>query len=578
MQKYWNNVLDEQGRPRYGASVAVQQSGVNSTIYSDSSGLVPKANPLTTDATRGYFDFFAAAGVYDLVVTGVGFASYTITAGAEVGLPSGDVTFVQSGTGALASDLQTRGRLVVFVQDYMTAAQKADVLARTALVDVTAAIQAAENAYSGQVILRMPAGTYLISDTVTFDQARTSILGDGQQATIIRFAPTTTGKAAFHFKLAAASTIAQCAIKGIAFDATGNTQGTKSALRITDAEEIIIDDVAVSNWSSVAKDCIGLQFRGRQAHDVSHYLIAADKPISIEDNPNSIIDIDHYHFTNGYLIADSNPHVTVASGVNLSNVTFDGYQAWVGGTHGFYWVDTTSSQVSQSLVLKNIRWEQGTSATADQIHIEHNTGLQGLVVENVYGGTDRDGPYLRKVTDVVLNGYQYVGTGVALDANATVKRIRGLGCFWQAGSTVVLAGQNLIWGVSKNPATGALPPDFYYDETANTQRSVTIGGPITGGTITLAANATAELFSPTAQGTLLITASNGVSAQYMLNGANHSVYENLDPAGQFSPTAGSAFTNIYWSAGNARYEIENKLGAGTLSYSVTLIGRYETFP
>jgi hypothetical protein len=112
VQKYWNTVQDERGNPRYGASVSVQQNGVNSAIYTDSAGLVPAANPLTTDSTRGYFEFYAAAGTYDLSVFGVGFSPYTITGGAILGLPSGDVTFTQSGTGAVAdADLQEQGHI-----------------------------------------------------------------------------------------------------------------------------------------------------------------------------------------------------------------------------------------------------------------------------------------------------------------------------------------------------------------------------------------------------------------------------------------------------------------------------------
>lgn len=97
MQKYWNTVLNERGEPRSGARVAVQQSGSNSTVYSDQAGSEVKTNPLTTDS-KGYFEFYAASGEYDLVVTGTGFDDYTITDGALVGMPSDDVSFVQSGS------------------------------------------------------------------------------------------------------------------------------------------------------------------------------------------------------------------------------------------------------------------------------------------------------------------------------------------------------------------------------------------------------------------------------------------------------------------------------------------------
>jgi hypothetical protein len=109
MQKYWNTVLDERGSPRAGVTVAVQQSGSNSTIYLDQAGATQKTNPITTDS-RGYFEFYAAAGEYDLVVSGTAFATYTISDGAVIGMESADVSFTQSGTDASAGSVQTELR------------------------------------------------------------------------------------------------------------------------------------------------------------------------------------------------------------------------------------------------------------------------------------------------------------------------------------------------------------------------------------------------------------------------------------------------------------------------------------
>lgn len=51
-------------------------------------------------------------------------------------------------------------------------------------------------------------------------------------------------------------------------------------------------------------------------------------------------------------------------------------------------------------------------------------------------------------------------------------------------------------------------------------------------------------------------------AIFMLNGAGNSVDEVIDPANLFTAAAGGASSiNIYWSAGNTRYELENLRGA-----------------
>ena len=41
--------------------------------------------------------------------------------------------------------------------------------------------------------------------------------------------------------------------------------------------------------------------------------------------------------------------VTIASGVALHNVVFDGTNAWVGGKYGLYWDDTETKGVSINL-------------------------------------------------------------------------------------------------------------------------------------------------------------------------------------------------------------------------------------
>lgn len=65
----------------------------------------------------------------------------------------------------------------------------------------------------------------------------------------------------------------------------------------------------------------------------------------------------------------------------------------------------------------------------------------------------------------------------------------------------------------------------------------------------------------------------GASAQFLLQGANHATFLVSDPTANFSITAATANkTNVYWSAGNSRYELENKRGSAQ-SYQVVLISR-----
>lgn len=64
--------------------------------------------------------------------------------------------------------------------------------------------------------------------------------------------------------------------------------------------------------------------------------------------------------------------------------------------------------------------------------------------------------------------------------------------------------------------------------------------------------------------------SSAVMAIYSCNGGLHTTTEIQDPSGTFTITATNAgTTNIYWSAGNSRYELENKRG-GARDYYVYL--------
>lgn len=84
MQKYQDVVLKPDGSVIQGASVLVQSypGAVTSTIYSDD-GVTTQANPMTTDSL-GSFGFYAAGGIYQLVISGSQIATKTIT-GIELG-------------------------------------------------------------------------------------------------------------------------------------------------------------------------------------------------------------------------------------------------------------------------------------------------------------------------------------------------------------------------------------------------------------------------------------------------------------------------------------------------------------
>jgi hypothetical protein len=106
-----------------------------------------------------------------IVLVGVDSSSATALA---LGLASGAgatlIGWAQAGTGAATRTVSSKLRDVVSAFDFMTAAQIADVQARTMLLDVTAPLQAALNAaIAGGRALYIPGGTYLLTGVASSD-------------------------------------------------------------------------------------------------------------------------------------------------------------------------------------------------------------------------------------------------------------------------------------------------------------------------------------------------------------------------------------------------------------------------
>ncbi|MES2350178.1 MAG: hypothetical protein V4641_21630, partial [Pseudomonadota bacterium] len=151
------------------------------TVYWDAAGTQPAAQPLRT--VNGYImrsgtpaNVFVGSSYSQLVLDSkkrqVFYArnsdDFSVISGLLAlasSIGTSLIGFIAAGVGAVARPLQERLREEVRVTDYMTAAQKADVLARTALVDTSPAWTLAVNrllAIRGKRIIA-PGGIYLLN-------------------------------------------------------------------------------------------------------------------------------------------------------------------------------------------------------------------------------------------------------------------------------------------------------------------------------------------------------------------------------------------------------------------------------
>lgn len=442
---------------------------------------------------------------------------------------------------------------------------------------ITNAIAALPNGGS----IYFPAGTYLVTSTILISTSFIRLVGAGRRCTEINFAP---GAADTLFELHnGGSLVYGVEISGLTITSADTTH-TKIAIDIVDTSAIKISDIEILGSGGVwtGSTSIGIQIRGRELARISDVQIQADRPLYFAANPNSSsLSCDHFNFHNCYFIASGNPVAEAATGLVITNLSFTGHQAWVAGTSGFKWADTTSAAVSYGFLFENVRWEQGTSSSAYLIDIAHNTGLQSLTLINCRDGGERNGYKLRGCANVSLIDCYYVGASgrTAMDVDATVVGLSFLNCFWQSNSSATMTGQQNLFRTPLNPSTGPLPPTAIYDSTNNSSvRGLFINDAVGGEAIGLANNGTAALSSGNGMsGFLIVAANEGTCATFAVRGTTQAVNLISDPAGVFSVAAGTGSkTNVYWSAGNTRYEIENKRG-GAVNYKILLIGSFVAY-
>lgn len=459
--------------------------------------------------------------------------------------------------------------------------------------DDTAAIQRAIDFWTGGYgAVYFPDGSYKVTSVLTVSQGRVTLFGNGRESAYFVFAPTGNGTC-LKFS-AGASVLYHPSVRGLGFYSSDTTY-TKTAIEFSDCSGATYEDITIGvggvQWaggSAVAPDTqagsIGIRFRGREQFQQSNVYINADRPIVISANPNNAISLDHSNFDNLTMINTSGaqaPLVEVDTGLNLTHVSFGGYQAWVGGSNGLKWVDTTSVGVSIALKLSNVRWEQQQGSGGYLARIEHNTGLQQFTADNCYvsAGGSCKGIKLRKATAFAIDAF-YGGASTALDADSTNDNGR-LNLFCNdAGASVSLGATRLGGRYTISGSVVELSPSAPAGGSTITQKwnpSKTLGfSQIEPQSFNVGANSTVTFAEDTLQGIVTVYETvAAVGAVFAVKGANHSVkLLSQSDSGWFGVTVGAANINLYWDAGTSRYMLQNTIGS-PLTFYVTNTGAGE---
>lgn len=449
--------------------------------------------------------------------------------------------------------------------------------------------------------LVVPAGRFKLSTTLRIGTKRIHIRGAGKEATQILFAPS-----------GPATAIEFGDYSGIAYfqglhDLTVTSPDTaqrKILVHLKDCSGFSMTGVnligSVDNGHANylfggSGGSIGLQTNGRDSSQFVDLLISAQRPIVIGPNPNHSISADHFNFDNCYLLgslgtgahATDYPLITIEDSPRsgtfphytaVSNLSFTGYQAWVGGGHALQWIDTTSEGISNNVLIENVRHEQSHNVAKAVLYIARsNANLHGLTIRNFSGGSNDGvavpGLFARRVSgQLILEGFNYLGSHPdksGLDIDESVTNTIGIGCFFQTGGGRAIAGQTVVgWSPGNSPAP--LPANFeLVSAAAGPPRSISDSW-ASGSPIGLADGERRDIAGRTATGMLLVSDSQGGNAIFALDGVRGSVDLIADPRETYSTMPGtSGRTSV--SLVRERYTLQNNTGRRT-TYHILRVG------
>jgi hypothetical protein len=152
-----------------------------------------------------------------------------------------------------------------------------------------------------------------------------------------------------------------------------------------------IDNVQILGFSDARELSVGVRTEGREGFRLTNSNIQANLPVSMGVNPNHpYIAADHVHIADLYSIVTGakaqNYHISLDSGVVVTNMTIDGQNPFARGCGILQWIKTAAPvSVSYMLKISNLRFEQQSADCGAQVDIEQPSGwpLQELLIDNV---------------------------------------------------------------------------------------------------------------------------------------------------------------------------------------------------
>ena len=342
-------------------TVYVAGTSTAATLYSDN-GITPLANPFLSSST-GQVAFYAANGLYDLVVSKIGYLTVTISAIEldDLLAPSGSnsVGYLPAGTGAVATTVQTKLRESVSVKDFGAVGN--------GVADDTATVQAAMAATGDIQFLN---GNFNIPSSISYSGSQ--ILSVGQLGEVTGIGASllglTTGGLAKRQLLQLNTTGGDTAtqyIRRIANHSGGTAEWVSAALNVrSDVNSASATNVEIAvlgalfNYADAGMNCGGY-FQGNKysiGPTWAATLEARDKTGSV--NPTgALVGVEVDIFANG---GDSNnTRVGVEITIGKNAVTDTKCEATYGARVTSVFGDSTQARVKRAFAVYNLEFDCG---------------------------------------------------------------------------------------------------------------------------------------------------------------------------------------------------------------------------
>jgi hypothetical protein len=292
----------------------------------------------------------------------------------------------------------------------------------------TAAIQAAVNSFG---VIAFPEGVFNVASQITIAHAGCFLRGAPANLSMKPTARTTinyTSASGILFQFSTPG--AMLSYVGMDGFNLASSSGNSTALQLCDVSRPQFKNISIYPWYGT-----GIDFRGRELGYFENLDIQCNVPIIINKNSNASafgywtpatsIDIDFTTFRNVNLVCNSTAStgasLTIADGVNLTNVHFDTIDFEL-GANGVYWNDTTSTITSANLTFDNCRMEQATPTTGWCFWINRAYMIDNIDIHQ-FTNSSADGgfAYIRNCRDFKVSNSTYYGTAAV--------PINGLGCY-----------------------------------------------------------------------------------------------------------------------------------------------------